>query len=267
MLAWIPPGRRRLGHWIILGLALPLLAAAALARPALPPGLKAAAAALSAAASERRIPIYSVETTEPRVAISFDAAWGADRTEAILDILDRYGVKTTFFLVTFWVERYPDMAREIVARGHEIGMHSTSHPDMTALSRAQMRRELEENHRVIREITGFDARLFRPPFGAYNNTLIEVVEDELGFKTIQWSVDSLDWKDVDAAFIERRVLDRIGPGDIVLFHNNAEATPQALPRILERLQADGYEIVPISRLIYWDNYLINHEGRQVPLGR
>lgn len=267
MFASIHAGQRRRRNWLVIGLALPVLAAAALGRLPLPPGVSGAVAVLSQAASDRRIPIYSVETTEPRVAISFDAAWGADRTEAILDILDRHGVKTTFFLVTFWVERYPEMAREIVARGHEIGMHSTSHPDMTALSKAQMRDELEENHRAIKEITGFDARLFRPPFGAYSNALIEVVEDELGFKTIQWSVDSLDWKDVDAAFIERRILDNVGPGDIVLFHNNAEATPQALPRILAELQADGYEIVPISQLIYWDNYRINHEGRQVPLGR
>lgn len=267
MFTSIRVGGGRLRHWLILGLALPVLAAAALGRLPAVPALSEAAAAWTMAASDRRIPIYSVDTKEARVAISFDAAWGADRTEAILDILDAHQVKTTFFLVTFWVERYPDMAREIVARGHEIGMHSTSHPDMTALSKAQMREELQENHRVIQERTGFDARLFRPPFGAYSNALMEVVEDELGFKTIQWSVDSLDWKDVDAGFIERRILDQVGPGDIVLFHNNAEATPQALPRILTELQARGYEIVPISQLIYWDNYRINHEGRQVPLGR
>src|SRR5690606_2316036 len=232
MFASVHARRGRLRHWLILAGVLPVLAAAALGRLPVPPALSEAAAALAQGASERRIPIYSVDTKEARVAISFDAAWGADRTEAILDILDAHQVKTTFFLVTFWVERYPEMAREIVARGHEIGMHSTSHPDMTALSKAQMRAELQQNHRVIKEVTGFDARLFRPPFGAYSNALLEVVEDELGFKTIQWSVDSLDWKDVDAAFIERRILDRIGPGDIVLFHNNAEATPLALPRIL-----------------------------------
>ncbi|HEY8449075.1 MAG TPA: polysaccharide deacetylase family protein [Bacillota bacterium] len=219
----------------------------------------------AAAASGRRLPIYSVETPGKTVAISFDAAWGADKTPVLLDILDQFGVKTTFFLVSFWVEDYPDMAREIVRRGHELGLHSATHPDFTTLSKEQIQQELRHNYETIVRVTGFRPKLFRPPFGAYNNRVIETVEDEEGFITIQWSVDSLDWKNVSADFIVQRVLGAIRPGDIVLFHNNAEATPAALPRILERLQADGYAVVPISQLIYKENYRIDHTGRQIPL--
>lgn len=253
---------RRRNLWLI-GTALPLLLAfiwGGFSLDRLAESLPAAAVT-----STRRLPIYSVQTTERKVAISFDAAWGADHTETLLDILDEYKVKTTFFLVTFWVEKYPEMARKIVARGHEIGMHSSTHPDFTALSAEQMRRELTQNHETIRQITGFNSKLFRPPFGAYDNRVIEVVEDELNFITIQWSVDSLDWKDVTADYIAQRVLGQIEPGDIVLFHNNAAATPAALPAILDRLQADDYEIVPVSKLILHDNYRINHEGKQVPM--
>lgn len=217
--------------------------------------------------TDRRIPIYSVETPEKKIAISFDAAWGADKTPVLLDILDEYNVKTTFFLVSFWVEKYPEMTQEIVRRGHELGMHSSTHPDFTALSKEQMRRELRHNYETIVRVSGFKPRLFRPPFGAYNNRVIEVVEDEEGFITIQWSVDSLDWKNVTADDIVHRVLSNIKPGDIVLFHNNAEETPRALPRILKSLKDDGYQIVPISQLIYKDNYRIDHQGRQIPLPR
>lgn len=217
-----------------------------------------------AADGGRRIPIYSVFTDEKRVAISFDAAWGADKTLHLLDILDEYGIKTTFFLVSFWMEKYPDETVEIMARGHEIGLHSATHPDFTALSREQMRAELKDNHDITVRLTNIDPRLFRPPFGAYNNRVLETVEDELGYTTIQWSVDSLDWKNVTPDDIVNRVLGRIHPGAIVLFHNNAESTPAALPRILSALTADGWSIVPVSELLHPHPYTVDHQGRQVP---
>lgn len=217
-----------------------------------------------AAAARRRLPIYSVLTDERKLAISFDAAWGADKTPRILDTLDRFGVKTTFFLVSFWVRRYPDAARDIVRRGHELGMHSATHPDLTTLSDARIREEVMDNFRVIQETTGFMPRLFRPPFGAYDDRVLRVIEDELGFTVIQWSVDSLDWKRVGPEFVTRRVLERVHPGAIVLFHNNADATPAALPVILQTLQEQGWQVVPISQLLHPGEYDVDHEGRQVP---
>jgi len=212
-------------------------------------------------ATPRLLPIYGVDTTEKKVAISFDAAWGAELTPLILDILDRYGVKTTFFLVGFWIDDYPDMLKEIAARGHEIGNHTATHPHLNSLGKEAIKEELAVVHEQIKAATGRTAFLFRPPFGEYSNKVIEAAQ-ELGYYTIQWSVDSLDWRDLSADAICSRVTSQVHPGAIVLFHNNATNTPAALPRILDYFKTQGYEVVPISSLIYRENYYIDHRGFQ-----
>jgi polysaccharide deacetylase family sporulation protein PdaB len=209
----------------------------------------------------RLLPIYGVDTLEKRVALSFDAAWGAEKTPLILDTLDRYGVKTTFFLVGFWIDEHPQVVKDIAARGHEIGNHTSSHPHLNSLEKKVIQEELALVHEQIRVATGQTAILFRPPYGEYSNKVVEAAQ-ELGYYTIQWSVDSLDWKDLSAEAIYQRVMDNIHPGAIVLFHNNAVGTPDALPRILESLKAQGYEVVPVSRLIYRTDYYIDHRGFQ-----
>jgi polysaccharide deacetylase family sporulation protein PdaB len=212
----------------------------------------------------RLVPIYRVATEEKKIAISFDAAWGADKTPDILNILNQYNVKTTFFLVKFWAERYPEMVKEINERGHEIGNHSASHPDMTQLSEEQILQELSSTHETIAAISGQNPKLFRPPFGAYNNRLIESAE-KAGYMTIQWSVDSLDWRDLGAEVIANRVLKSIRPGDIVLFHNNGKHTVKAVDIILKNLRSQGYEIVPISQLLLKEDYEIDRTtGEQRP---
>ncbi|KXZ40293.1 polysaccharide deacetylase family sporulation protein PdaB [Alkalithermobacter thermoalcaliphilus JW-YL-7 = DSM 7308] len=210
---------------------------------------------------EKKVPIYSVETREKKVAISFDAAWGETYTKDILDILDKYNVKTTFFLVGFWVDRYPEMVKQIHERGHEIGNHSTTHPKMSLLSKEQIIKELETTSSKIEKITGKRTTLFRPPFGDYNNTLIDTAS-ELGYYTIQWDVDSLDWKEMGVNHVVDRVIKNVTNGSIVLFHNNAKYVREYLPLVIERLQSQGYEIVPISQLIYKDNYTIDSTGKQ-----
>lgn len=206
-------------------------------------------------------PIYAVDTQEKKVAISFDACWGAEYTRPILDILKKYNVKTTFFLVNIWIEDYPELVKTIVAEGHEIGLHSATHPDFAKLSEAQMVRELQDNYDAIVRVSGFKPILFRPPFGSYNNTVIQVCQG-MGLHVIQWDVDSLDWKDLSAAEIHQRVVKQVKPGSIVLFHNNGKHTAAALPGIIETLQREGYEIVPISQLIYLENYYVDHNGIQ-----
>lgn len=204
----------------------------------------------------RKVPIYCVQTDEKRIAISFDAAWGADKTDELLGILDEYGIKTTFFLVAFWLERYPEVAARIAAAGHEIGNHSATHPHMASLSTEQMKFELQSTHQLIKETTQQEANLFRPPFGEYNNLLLDTVE-QLGYHTIQWSIDSLDWRPTTSADIVQRVTSKIAPGAIVLFHNNAEHTPAALRPILDYCRQEGYEVVPISELLLKGEYYID----------
>ncbi|MDI3481284.1 MAG: peptidoglycan-N-acetylglucosamine deacetylase [Tepidanaerobacteraceae bacterium] len=205
---------------------------------------------------DRLVPIYRVQTREKKVAISFDAAWGSDITPKLLDILKKHNIKTTFFLVKFWMEKYPEMTRLIAKEGHEIGNHSATHPKMGHISREKIISELKETHDKIKELTGQDASLFRPPFGDYSDTLITTA-NEMGYHVIQWDVDSLDWKDLSVSAIYDRVMKQIKPGSIVLFHNNGKHTAQALESIIVELKKRGYEIVPVSRLLIKDDYYID----------
>ncbi len=216
----------------------------------------------TAIGQEKKLPIYSVGTEEKKVAISFDAAWGNSHTGPILDILDQYGVKTTFFLVKIWADKYPEDVKEISGRGHEVQNHSATHQDMTTLSVEQIREEISSTEAAIEALTGVKPNLFRPPFGAYDNEVIETLE-AMDYKVIQWSVDSLDWKEISADLIVERVLSRIEPGAIVLFHNDAVEVEEYLPRILDELAAQEYEVVPIGQLIYWGDYHIDHRGKQI----
>ncbi|WP_246213206.1 polysaccharide deacetylase family protein [Aminipila butyrica] len=210
---------------------------------------------------DRKLPIYSVETTEKKVAISFDAAWGDERTIGILDDLDKFNVKATFFLVKFWAEKYPQDVAEIQKRGHEIGNHSATHPDMTGLTEEKIASELKETSDVIEKITGKRTTLFRPPFGAYDNHVIQTCEKE-GYKVIQWSVDSLDWKDISTEQIVDRVTRNVKSGDIILFHNNAEHVDEYLPLVLKSLQDQGFQIVPVGQLIHYEKYRMDPAGKQ-----
>lgn len=221
-----------------------------------------AAQTVSNLVSTRRVPIYKVDTDEKKIAFSFDATWGTELTDQLLDILDEYGVKTTFFLAGNWIESHPDYVKLIAERGHEIGTHSYAHPHMNSMSRTEIIDDLEKNHELLKGITEEDPILFRPPFGEYNNQLIDIAT-EMGYYTIQWSIDSLDWQDVSAHFMIQRVLNNLQPGEIVLFHNAGKHTPEAVRTLLPELQARGYEVVPISELIYKENYIIEpHSGVQ-----
>ena len=210
----------------------------------------------------RKLPIYSVETEENKVAISFDAAWGADKTQEIMTICESYDVKATFFLVGFWIEKYPDMVKEIYNRGFEIGIHSNTHPDMTKLNRQEIKEELQVNIKLVEDLTGFAPRLFRPPYGYYNNVLIDVCE-ELGLSCIEWSVDSLDWKGLTAGEIASRVTSRSENGSIVLFHNNSDNITSGLKMILEYYKTKKTKVVPIGEIIYYDDFTIDNNGTQI----
>ena len=214
------------------------------------------------AGSERRLPIYSVDTNEKKIAISFDAAWGNDDTHTLVEILKEYEVPATFFLVGAWVDKYPESVKEIADAGHRVQNHSNTHPYMTQLSKVKMTDELTSCNEKIKAITDVSPTLFRPPYGDYDDAVIEAVEG-LNMYAVQWSVDSLDWQDTATAeSIYKRVTSKVKNGSIVLFHNDAEHTPEALPKILKTLKDEGYEFVFIDDLIYRDNYEIKYDGTQ-----
>ena len=209
----------------------------------------------------RLVPIYSVDTNEKKVALTFDTAWGADKTLKILEILKEYNVGATFFMVGFWVEEYPEMVKAINDQGIEIGTHSNTHPDFTTLGESQMQLELTTSIDLIKNITGKEVNLFRAPYGAYNNTMINVASD-LNLKTIQWDVDTLDWQGLSGVEICERVMSKVKNGSIILNHNNSDHVLEALPLMLERLLNAGYEVVSVGELIYESDYYIDNLGIQ-----
>lgn len=217
----------------------------------------------SALVESRRLPIYCVQTEAPKVSLSFDAAWGNEDTNDLLFILAKHNIKTTFFMTGGWVESYPEDVKAISDAGHDLGNHSENHKQMSQLSAEECKDEIQKVHDKVKELTGKDMFLFRPPYGDYNDTLIEAANG-LGYHVIQWDVDSLDWKDYGADAIVSKVVDHphLGNGSIILMHNGATYTKDALEQVITGLTDKGYEIVPISELIYTENYEMDHEGRQ-----
>lgn len=209
----------------------------------------------------RSLPVYSVETQEKKISISFDCAWGTEYTDELLDVLERENVRATFFMVEFWTEKYPEYVKKIDEKGHEIGTHSATHSYMSKLSEEEIRQELTSSSQAIEEVTGKKTQLFRPPYGDYDDLLIDTAKS-MGLYSIQWDVDSLDWKDLSANDIAMRVINRVQNGSIILCHNNGLHTAEALPIILDTLKNKGYEFVPVGELIYKENYTIDVNGRQ-----
>ena len=212
----------------------------------------------------QKSPIYSVAREEKVLSISFDTAWGDEQTEELLGILDRFQIKSTFFVAGDWVDRYPESVKAISEAGHEVCNHSNTHPHMSELSRDQIAEELQSCHDKIEASTGRRPILFRPPYGDYSNDVIEVA-NSLNMHCIQWDVDSLDWKNPAPQEMKDRVLSGIRPGSIILFHNGARNTAEALAETLEAILAEGYRIVPVSELVYNGHYITDQDGRQHPV--
>ena len=197
------------------------------------------------------------------MALTFDAAWGADDTDTLIATLQKYNAPATFFVVGQWVDKYPEEVKKLSEAGNDVMNHSATHPYMTSLSESGMKEQLETCNDKIEAVIGKRPTLFRCPYGDYNNKVVSTVES-LGMKTLQWDVDSLDWKDTSTAdSIVTRVTSKVKNGSIILFHNDADHTPEALPIILEKLTADGYTFVKAAELIYYDDYTIDNQGMQI----
>ena len=220
-------------------------------------------AIVGVSAAKRVLPIYSVQRDDRVVSLSFDAAWGNEDTQMLIDILNKYNVHATFFVVGEWVDKYPESVKALADAGNEVMNHSSTHPHMAQLSAEQIQTEVNTCADKIEAVTGARPTLFRCPYGEYNDTVVSTING-LGMHVIQWDVDSLDWKGISAGEITKRVTGKVQSGSIVLFHNAGEHTPEALPDILDYLLAEGYKIVPISKILLTCDYTIDHEGRQCP---
>ena len=222
------------------------------------------AVSVSSTINGKELPIYCVETDEKKVALSFDAAWGNEDTQKILEILAKHNVHATFFMTGGWVDSYPEDVKAILAGGHDLGNHSENHKNMSQISNDDKEQELMKVHEKVKNLTGYEMFLFRPPYGDYDNDLIKTAT-KCGYDPIQWDVDSLDWKDYGVDSIVNTVCSNkhLGNGSIILCHNGAKFTADALDTLITNLKGQGYEIVPISELIYRDGYHMDAEGRQV----
>ena len=220
-------------------------------------------AAVGAAAATRQLPIYCVQRDQKLVSISFDAAWGNEDTQQLIDILSQYKVPATFFVVGEWVDKYPESVKALHDAGHEVMNHSNTHAHYPQLSADQVVADLNAGNDKIEAVTGVRPTLVRLPYGDYDDSSVNAVRS-IGMEPIQWDVDSLDWKDLAAGEITQRVTSKVQPGSIVLFHNAALHTPEALPAIIQTLLQEGYTFVPISQIILTGEYTIDHTGRQCP---
>ncbi len=207
----------------------------------------------------RNLPIYSVQRDDSSVALTFNCAWGDEDIDRVLSALDKKDVKATFFLVGEWAEKYPEAAKKIADKGHELGGHSYNHKDYTKLSSDEVESDSIKTAGIIKSATGKDAMLVRAPSGAYNNNAIDVIE-KAGFIPIQWSVDTIDYGEAEKESIIKRATGKTQPGDIILMHTGTKSTADALPEILENL-CEKYTLCTVSELIYKENSYVDNAGK------
>lgn len=211
--------------------------------------------------ANRLLPIYSVNTEEPKIALTINCAWSADDIDLILETLNKHNCKITFFVVGEWTEKFQKETKKIFNEGHEIGNHSYSHPHVNNLTYDLNKEQIEKCSTLIKKLTGKETTLYRGPYGEYNNTVIQAAED-LNHKTIQWDIDTLDWQGLTSEQMWEKIEGKLKNGSIILMHNGTENTALALDMILKNIKEKGYEIVKVSDLIYKENYLIDNNGVQ-----
>lgn len=207
------------------------------------------------------LPIYKVDTDKKEIALTFDISYNERNIDEILNILDKYNVKATFFVVGKWIDKNEEVVKKIHKNGHEIGNHSYSHTDFNKISEEEIKKELETTSKKIKNITGEDVKIFRPPYGELNENGVKTCE-LLGYKVVNWDVDSMDWKNIKSVYIVDRVAQNVTLGSIVLFHGDANNVGEYLENIIKHFQKNGYKMLKISDLLYEDNYYIDSSGVQ-----
>lgn len=217
---------------------------------------------LPTSSSERALPIYNVKTEENKVALTMNCAWSADDIDRILETLEKNEVKMTFFIVGEWAEKYPEAVKKIYEAGHEIGTHSNTHPHVEQLSAEKNLEEIKLGVEKLQKITGEKTRLYRTPYGEYNDTVINTAREN-GYYTIQWNIDTLDYKGLTGDEMWGRIKEKLQKGSIILTHNGTEHTADSLDMLLKNIKTNGYQVTTVSDLIYKDNYIIDNNGTQI----
>lgn len=208
----------------------------------------------------QQMPVCSVKTDVKEVALTIDTAFGNDKTQAILDILDEYNVKATFFVVGLWARENPDLLTEIIKAGHEVQNHSMTHERYPDMEVTDVLADAQAAQTLLDEATGKKANIIRLPFGAFDDKTLKILQDN-GFIPVKWSVDGEDWKTQDIKEVYNNVIKNTKGGDIIMLQNNTVGAEGALSDIIAHLLDKGYEFKTISDLIPKGNIVVDDKGR------
>ncbi|HZG14431.1 MAG TPA: polysaccharide deacetylase family sporulation protein PdaB [Candidatus Bathyarchaeia archaeon] len=195
--------------------------------------------------------IFKVDTDEKKIALTFDISWGENRAIPILDILKQKKVdKVTFFLSSPWSQRHPAIVKRIVDDGYEIASHGHKHDYYSKYADEEIRNQIGKAHTILTEMTGKKPTLIRMPNGDFDKRVLRIA-DQMGYTVIQWDTDSKDWMNPGVDQIVKNVVTKAHPGDIILMHasDSCKETHLALPIIIDKLRAEGYQFVTVSELI------------------
>ena len=225
-------------------------------------GIGAKDAIETSASPVKELPIYNVKTEEKKVALTFDCAWSADDIPQILEVLEKNNIKATFFLVGSWVDKYPEAVKQIAQKGHDVANHSDTHAHVNNISYEENIKEIQDCSKKIEKLTGKKTTLYRGPYGEYNDTVIKAAKAQ-NHEVIQWNIDTLDWKSLTGEEMIERIEKNLKSGSILLLHNGTKHTAESLQGIIDFIKKEGYEMVPVSELIYKENYTINSQGEQI----
>ncbi len=209
----------------------------------------------------KQLPIYSVDTTEKKVALTMNCAWNADDIDSILETLAKHNCHITFFVVGDWVTKYPEAVKKIYDAGHEIGNHSDSHPHVNNLNLNANIEQIKKCSDKVETITGQKTTLYRGPYGEYNDTVIQAANTS-NHLTIQWSIDSLDYKALTCEQMWERIGPKLSCGSIILMHNGTENTALSLDTLLTNIEQKGFNIVKVSDIVYSTQFTIDANGVQ-----
>ena len=207
------------------------------------------------------VPICAVDTKKNDVAITINCSWNADDIDIILDTLSKNKVKATFFIVGDWAAKFPDKVKKIYESGNEIANHSEAHKNLENLSYETISEQILKCSNRIKKMTGKDTKLFRVPYGKYNDNIVKASEDA-NHIMIQWSIDTLDYNGLTEEQMWQIIESKINNGSIILMHSVTENTAMSLDKIIKNIKKKGYNLVTVSELIYTKDYNIDNNGVQ-----
>lgn len=200
-----------------------------------------------------------------KVVLTFDCAYAGDYIIPILNVLDKYNIKASFFATLGFIKAHPKAVSEIIKRGHDFGGHSTNHLHFNDISDEEIMKEVIETEIYIKKRYGFDMCIFRNPYGEFNERNVKLVQ-EMGYYNVNWSFDSFDWKNESLEVILTNTLNhKFRQGDILLFHVSGIYTESALPTIIDYIRNKHLDFAPLSEMLYADNFIVEN-GIQKPIG-